>query len=70
MQYGRVVLVAAVAALVTRLFGVNPEHAPAGIVWFPPVDGLALGETLALAVLRPAARPPAQHPRPAPSWCR
>src|SRR5881392_2070448 len=35
MQYGRVVLVAAVAALVARLFGVNPAHAPAAIVWFP-----------------------------------
>jgi uncharacterized protein len=53
MQYGRVVLVAVVAALVTRLFGVNPAHAPAAIVWFPPVDGLALGETLALAVIGP-----------------
>jgi hypothetical protein len=53
MQYGRVVLVAVVAALVTRLFGVNPAHAPAAIVWFPPVDWLALGETLALAVIGP-----------------
>src|SRR5437868_1401919 len=42
MQYGRVVLVAGVAALVTRLFGANPSHAPAAIVWFPPVDWLAL----------------------------
>src|SRR5258707_807168 len=53
MQYGRVVLVAAVAALVTRLFGVSPEHAPAAIVWFPPLDGLALAETLALAIVGP-----------------
>jgi membrane AbrB-like protein len=53
MQYGRVVLVAAVAALVARLFGVNPAHPPAAIVWFPPVDWLSLGETLALAVLGP-----------------
>src|SRR4029077_4674892 len=37
----------------TRLFGVNPAHAAAAIVWFPPVDGLALGETLALAVIGP-----------------
>ncbi len=53
MQYGRVVLVAAVAAAVARAFGVNPQHASAAIVWFPPVDWLALGETLALAVLGP-----------------
>src|SRR5262245_43956871 len=53
MQYGRVVLVAGVAAAVTRGFGVNPAHAPAAIVWFPAVNWLALGETLALAVLGP-----------------
>ncbi len=53
MQYGRVVLVAAVAALVTRAFGVNPAHAPAAIVWFPLVNWLALGETLAIAVVGP-----------------
>ena len=53
MQYGRVVMVAVVAAFVTRTFGVNPAHAPAAIVWFPPVDWLALGETLALAVVGP-----------------
>src|SRR5205814_1163 len=41
------------AAFVTRTFGVNPAHAPAAIVWFPPVDWLALGETLALAVIGP-----------------
>jgi uncharacterized protein len=53
MQYGRVVLVAAVAAAVTHAFGVNPAHAPAAIVWFPPVNWLALGETVALAVIGP-----------------
>jgi uncharacterized protein len=53
MQYGRVVLVAVVAALVTHIFGVNPAHAPAAMVWFPPVHWLALGETLALAVVGP-----------------
>jgi hypothetical protein len=42
-----------IAALVTHFFGVNPEHAPGAIVWFPPVDWLALGETLALAVVGP-----------------
>jgi membrane AbrB-like protein len=53
MQYGRVVLVAVVAAFVTRTFGVTTAHAPAAIVWFPPVEWLALGETLALAVVGP-----------------
>src|SRR5262249_50847308 len=53
MQYGRVVLVAGVAAAVARGFGVDPGHAPAAIVWFPPVNWLALAETLALAVLGP-----------------
>src|SRR5437762_11904369 len=33
MQYLRVVGVAAVAALVARLFGVSPAHAPDAIVW-------------------------------------
>jgi membrane AbrB-like protein len=54
MQYLRIVLVAGIAALVARLFGVNPQHhAAAEMVWFPPVDWLALAETLALAVLGP-----------------
>ncbi|WP_422000867.1 AbrB family transcriptional regulator [Reyranella sp.] len=53
MQYLRVVLVAAVAALVARLFGVSPAHAPSAIVWFPPVDWLSLAETLALAAIGP-----------------
>ena len=53
MQYGRIVIVAGVAAFVARTFGVNPAHTPAAMVWFPPIDGLALGETLALAVLGP-----------------
>jgi membrane AbrB-like protein len=53
MQYGRIVLVAVVAAAVTHFFGVNPEHVPAAIVWFPPVNWLALGGTLALAVIGP-----------------
>ena len=46
-------MVAGVAALVARTFGVNPAHTPAAMVWFPPIDWLALGETLALAVLGP-----------------
>jgi membrane AbrB-like protein len=53
MQYGRVVMVAVIAAFVTRAFGASPAHAPAAIVWFPPVEWLALGETLALAVVGP-----------------
>jgi membrane AbrB-like protein len=53
MQYGRVVMVAVIAAFVTRAFGASPAHAPAAIVWFPPVDWLALGETLALALVGP-----------------
>ena len=31
----------------------TPPHAPAAIVWFPPVDWLPLGETLALAIFGP-----------------
>jgi membrane AbrB-like protein len=53
MQYLRVVGVAAVAALVARLFGVSASHGPDAIVWFPPVAWLPLAETLALAVLGP-----------------
>jgi uncharacterized protein len=54
MQYLRVVLVAAIAALVARLFGVNPQHhAASDMVWFPPVDWLAFAETVALAVIGP-----------------
>ena len=53
MQYLRVVLVAAVAALVARLFGVHSTQAPAAIVWFPEVAWLPLAETLALAILGP-----------------
>lgn len=57
MQYLRVVLVAGVAALVARLFGVHATQAPPGaegaIVWFPPVAWLPLAETLALAIAGP-----------------
>ncbi len=54
MQYLRIVLVAAAAALVAKLFGVNPEHHVAPeMVWFPPVDWLAFAETMAVAVLSP-----------------
>ena len=53
MQYLRVVLVAAIAALVARLFGVSASHAPDAIVWFPEVAWLPFAETLALAILGP-----------------
>jgi len=53
MQYLRVVLVAAVAALVAKLFGVSASQGPAAIVWFPPIAWVPLAETLALAVAGP-----------------
>ena len=56
MQYLRVVMVAGIAALVARMFGVEASHAgqaAAAIVWFPPVDWIALAETLALATVGP-----------------
>jgi len=56
MQYLRVVMVAGIAALVAKLFGVETSHAgqaAAEIVWFPPVDWIALAETLALAIIGP-----------------
>ena len=53
MQYLRVVLVAVIAAIVARLFGVTPVHAPHDIVWFPAVAWLPLAETLALAIVGP-----------------
>lgn len=54
MQYLRVVMVAGVAALVARLFGVSATAAPDAVVWFPEVAWLPLGETLALAIVGPA----------------
>ncbi|HEX9555082.1 MAG TPA: AbrB family transcriptional regulator [Reyranella sp.] len=53
MQYLRVVLVAAIAALVAKVFGVSASQGPAAIVWFPPIAWLPLTETLALAVAGP-----------------
>jgi uncharacterized protein len=53
MQYLRVVLVAAIAALVAKVFGVSASQGPAAIVWFPPIAWLPLAETLALAVAGP-----------------
>lgn len=53
MQYFRVVVVAAVAALVARWFGVNAQHTPAGIVWFPAVHWASFAETMTLAIVGP-----------------
>ncbi len=53
MQYLRVFLVAGIAALVARLFGVASSYGAAAIVWFPEVHWPAFAETLALAVLGP-----------------
>lgn len=53
MQYLRVVMVAAIASLVARLFGVSPTHAPGAIIWFPEIAWLPLAETLALAIVGP-----------------
>jgi membrane AbrB-like protein len=54
MQYFRVLAVAAAAALVAHLFGVDTSaHAPSAIVWFPPVDAWPLAETAALAIAAP-----------------
>ena len=50
MQYLRVVLVAAIAAVVAKLFGVSSSPAAAAPVWFPPIAWLPFLETLALAV--------------------
>jgi membrane AbrB-like protein len=52
MQYLRVVVVAAVASIVARLWGLNVAHAAVqAVVWFPPVAWVPLVETIALAVL-------------------
>ena len=55
MQYLRVVVVAAVASVVARLWGLNVGHsavatAHAAVAWFPPVAWVPLAETIALAV--------------------
>lgn len=53
MQYFRVVMVAAIAALIARLFGATSAPVAQEMVWFPPVDWLALAYTMALAVVGP-----------------
>ncbi|MBB5752330.1 AbrB family transcriptional regulator [Prosthecomicrobium pneumaticum] len=51
MQYLRVVCVAGAAALIAGLMVDTSGAAPPAVVWFPPLDLLALGETLALAAV-------------------
>jgi membrane AbrB-like protein len=53
MQYLRVAVVAAVASIVARVWGVNPSHAVANVVWFPSLSWLPFVATLALATLGP-----------------
>ena len=54
MQYFRVLAVAAVAAMVAHMFGIDTAaHTPPSIIWFPPVDALSLAETAGLAVAGP-----------------
>jgi len=51
MQFLRVVLVALTASMVARLWGLHPGAPGAqSVAWFAPVDPVALGGTLALAV--------------------
>jgi len=53
MQYLRVLMVAAAAAAVARIFGITPAHHAAEIVWFPPIAWLPFLETVALAIAGP-----------------
>jgi membrane AbrB-like protein len=53
MQYLRVAAVTAVAAIVARVWGLNPSHAVADVVWFPGIAWLPFVATLALATLGP-----------------
>ncbi|HVT56440.1 MAG TPA: AbrB family transcriptional regulator [Xanthobacteraceae bacterium] len=50
MQYLRVVIVAAVASLLARFWIHIGAAAHPAIAWFPPVDWIAFGETLVLAI--------------------
>jgi uncharacterized protein len=53
MQYLRVLMVAGVAAIVARSFGIAEAHKAQAIVWFPPVAWLPFAETVALAIAGP-----------------
>ncbi len=50
MQYLRVVLVAAIASVIARIYGANALHATHTITWFPAIAWLPFAETLALAI--------------------
>lgn len=54
MQYLRIFMVAGIAALVARMFGVSSSYGAAAIVWLPEVHAWPLAETLALAIVGPA----------------
>ncbi len=54
MQYLRVVMIAAIASVLSRLWGVGAFHPTGTTGWAAAVDWLALAETLALASLGPA----------------
>lgn len=53
MQYLRVVMVAGVAALVAKVFGVTAPHGGDAIAWFPDANWLSFGETLVVAIVGP-----------------
>lgn len=51
MQYLRVIMVTLAAAGIARLWGDSSDGAVAVHVWFPPIDWLAFGATLAIAAV-------------------
>ncbi len=53
MQYTRVVGVAAIAALLVKLVGIDTAQAHHAVIWFPPIDWLGFAETIALAIVGP-----------------
>jgi membrane AbrB-like protein len=53
MQYLRVALVTAVAAIMVRFWGLNPTHVVAQVDWFPALSWPSFPETMALALLGP-----------------
>ena len=53
MQYLRVVMVAAVAAVVASLFGAHAAPTVKEIVWFPEVRWLSFAETMAIVIVGP-----------------
>jgi len=55
MQYLRLFVVAAVASIVARMWGVSTLHTAHAPGWFPPFLWLPLAETLALAATGPIA---------------